>query len=165
LPNFRTPVTRDLGAAMNEAAARLIQRIETNLKVTDGPGMDVVFKMDRDAAAAFAEHLRVTDTLLTEYERVKAANEKLIRMLRGDGNIAAIRDLVQRLRSTANDLLDPKGKTMDHWDEIRHQVETHKGSDLPRLNFESLLEDFAALMVEAAETLDPSTLHNIRAAR
>lgn len=74
-------------------------------------------------------------------------------------------DLPQRLRAKANDLLDPKGETMKRWDEIRHQVETYKGSDLPRMNFESLLEDFAELFVDAAEALDPSTLHNIRGAR
>lgn len=64
-------------------------------------------------------------------------------------------DLADRLRSTANDMIDPKGKVMDRWDAIRGTVETHKGSDLPRLMFESLMEDFAELMKEAAETIDP----------
>jgi hypothetical protein len=59
---------------MNEAAQRLIERIETNLKVTDGPGMDMRFTMNRDAAKAFVEHLRVADTLLTEYERLRSRN-------------------------------------------------------------------------------------------
>lgn len=73
-------------------------------------------------------------------------------------------ELAQRLRSQANDMLDPKGKTMDHWDEIRAKLlskHSSARSDLPRLMFESLLEDWAELMVEAAESLDPSTLHNI----
>lgn len=65
-------------------------------------------------------------------------------------------DLAQRLRDTANDLLNPRGKTMDRWDEIRYQVETHKGSDLPRMNFEGMLEDFAGLMMEAAEAIEPT---------
>lgn len=71
-------------------------------------------------------------------------------------------DLSQRLRDTANDLLDPKGSTMSRWDEIRHQVETLKGSDLPRMNFEGLLEEFAELMIEAAEAIQPTTLHNLK---
>lgn len=58
---------------MNEAAARLVERIETNLKVTDAPGMDIRFTMDRDAAMAFVEQLRATDQLLTAYERLRAA--------------------------------------------------------------------------------------------
>ena len=70
-------------------------------------------------------------------------------------------ELAQRLRSKANDLLDTKGETMKRWDEIRGQVERLKGSDLPRMNFEGMIEDHADLMIEAAEALDPSTLHNI----
>lgn len=57
---------------MNEAIAKLIERIETNLKVTNAPGMDIRFTMDRDAAAAFVEQLRATDQLLTEYQRLRA---------------------------------------------------------------------------------------------
>jgi hypothetical protein len=63
-------------------------------------------------------------------------------------------DLAQRLRDKANDLLDPKGETMKRWDEIRGQVQTYKGSDLPRMNFESLMEDHAELMILAAEALE-----------
>ena len=62
-------------------------------------------------------------------------------------------DLAQRLRDKANDLYSSKGETMKRWDEIRHQVESLKGSDLPRLNFESLIEELADLLVEAAEVI------------
>lgn len=61
--------------------------------------------------------------------------------------------LIARLRAMAVDIISPYGKTLKHWDEIRHQVETRKGSDLPRLNFESLIEGFADLMHEAATRL------------
>lgn len=70
-------------------------------------------------------------------------------------------ELAARLRAKANDLYSSEGETMKRWDQIRRQVETLKGSDLPRLNFEGLLEDFADLFLEAAEALDPSTLHNL----
>lgn len=63
-------------------------------------------------------------------------------------------DIAQRLRAKANDLYSQDGDALKHWDRIRHQVETLKGSDLPRLNFESLIEELADLMVEAAETID-----------
>lgn len=63
-------------------------------------------------------------------------------------------DLAQRLRDKANDLYSTEGETMKRWDLIREQVETLKGSDLPRLNFEGLIEEFADLFVEAAEALD-----------
>jgi hypothetical protein len=36
--------------------------------------MDMRFTMNRDAAKAFVEHLRVADTLLTEYERLRSRN-------------------------------------------------------------------------------------------
>lgn len=70
-------------------------------------------------------------------------------------------DLAQRLRTKANDLYSWDGETMKRWDQIRHQVETLKGSDLPRLNFEGMIEELAELLMEAAEALDPTTLHNI----
>lgn len=63
-------------------------------------------------------------------------------------------DIAQRLRDKANDLYSTTGETMKRWDLIRHQVETLSGSDLPRMNFEGLIEDLADLMVEAAEALD-----------
>lgn len=46
------------------------------------------------------------------------------------------------------------GKCMCAWDMIRRQVETRKGSDLPRMNFESIMEDFADMLIEAADALD-----------
>lgn len=58
---------------MNEAAARLIDRIETTLKVTDAPGFEMKFTMDRDAAHAFVDHLRTTDHLLSEYTALRKA--------------------------------------------------------------------------------------------
>jgi hypothetical protein len=70
-------------------------------------------------------------------------------------------ELAARLRAMAGDLYSSEGETMKRWDQIRRQVETLKGSDLPRLNFEGLLEEFADLFSEAAEALDPSTLHNL----
>lgn len=72
-----------------------------------------------------------------------------------------VADLAQRLRDKANDLRDWNGDTMKRWDQIRRQVETLKGSDLPRVNFEGLIEELAELLIEAAEALDPTTLHNI----
>jgi hypothetical protein len=63
-------------------------------------------------------------------------------------------DIAQRLRDKANDLYSATGETMKKWDEIRHQVETLKGSDIPRMNFESLIEELADLMIEAAEAID-----------
>jgi hypothetical protein len=66
-------------------------------------------------------------------------------------------DLEQRLRSKANDLYSTTGETMKLWDDIRHKVETLPGSDLPRLMFESIIEDLADLLVEAADVLDSAT--------
>jgi hypothetical protein len=63
-------------------------------------------------------------------------------------------DIVERLRSEAADVIDRNGKTMKQWDEIRHRCETLKGSDLPRLMFESLVESLAELMVEGADEID-----------
>ena len=62
-------------------------------------------------------------------------------------------ELISRLRSTAADMDDFDGKTMKVWDEIRAKCLTHRGSDLPRLMFEALLEGFSELMVEAADAL------------
>lgn len=63
-------------------------------------------------------------------------------------------DLAQRLRDKANDIYSSSGETMKRWDAIRHQVETSKGSDLPRMNFEGLIEELADLLVEAAEAME-----------
>jgi hypothetical protein len=70
-----------------------------------------------------------------------------------DKQCSAGSDLVNRLRSTAADIVDFHGKTMREWDEIRHAVETNGGSDMPRLMFEDLVEGFSELMVEAADAL------------
>lgn len=51
----------------------LAGRIETQLKVTDAPGMDIRFTLNRDAAAAYCEQLRATATLVQEYERCRTA--------------------------------------------------------------------------------------------
>lgn len=63
-------------------------------------------------------------------------------------------DVARRLRHTAADLYDSKGETMKRWDEIRDQVERLRGSDLPRRIFESMIETWADLMIEAADALD-----------
>ena len=62
-------------------------------------------------------------------------------------------DLAARLSKKASDLYDTNGDAMKLWDKIRHEVETKKGSDLPRLMFESFLEDIAELLQEASEAV------------
>jgi hypothetical protein len=59
-----------------------------------------------------------------------------------------------KLRTTAADINDWNGRTMKTWDEIRNQCLKYKGSDLPRLNFESLVEGFAELMTAAADEIE-----------
>lgn len=66
-------------------------------------------------------------------------------------------DLAQRMRLKAADLYDWHGETMKLWDQIRHAVETQKGSDLPRLMFEQLMEDLAELLQAGADALDEAT--------
>lgn len=66
-------------------------------------------------------------------------------------------DLLSRLRSKANDLQRVDGETMKQWDQIRDQVECLKGSDLPRMNFESIIEDHADLMIAAIENIERLT--------
>ena len=68
--------------------------------------------------------------------------------------VSGMSDLAQRLLDKANDLYHWDGEAMKLWDKIRHEVETAKGSDLPRLMFEGFLEDIAGLLQEAAETLN-----------
>ena len=63
-------------------------------------------------------------------------------------------DLVEKLREKASDAVDWHGATMKRWDEIRGTVEIRKGSDLPRLMFEDLMEDFAELLNEAANEIE-----------
>lgn len=65
-------------------------------------------------------------------------------------------DLQQRLLNKAGDLLKWNGEAMTLWDKIRNEVETSKGSDMPRLMFESFLEDIAGLLQEAADALERS---------
>lgn len=62
--------------------------------------------------------------------------------------------IAQRMRDRANDLYKTNGQAMKLWDEIRHNVETRKGSDLPRLMFEGFIEDIAELLQAGAEALD-----------
>ena len=50
----------------------LADRIETSLKITDGPGMDIRFTMNREAATAYVEQLRTTSALLQDYKRLRA---------------------------------------------------------------------------------------------
>lgn len=63
-------------------------------------------------------------------------------------------DIAQRLRNKANDLYDTNGEAMKLWDKIRREVETKRGSDLPRMMFEGLLEDVAELLQAGADALD-----------
>jgi hypothetical protein len=63
-------------------------------------------------------------------------------------------DLEQRLRAKANDFYKRDGDTMKQWDQIRHAVETQKGSELPRMMFEQIIEEAADLLNEAAEALN-----------
>ncbi|TXG96553.1 MAG: hypothetical protein E6R08_09110 [Nevskiaceae bacterium] len=65
-------------------------------------------------------------------------------------------DIAQKLRDKANDLYSVNGETMKKWDDIRKLVETRKGSDMPRMMFEDIIEELADLLVEAAEAIDPS---------
>lgn len=59
----------------------------------------------------------------------------------------------EELRAMAADLVNQHGRAMEAWDRIRRQVETIKGSDLPRMSFESLLESFADLMNSGADEI------------
>ncbi|MDB5656118.1 MAG: hypothetical protein JWQ94_3731 [Tardiphaga sp.] len=63
-------------------------------------------------------------------------------------------ELAQRLRDKANDLYKWDGEAMQLWDKIRHEVETSKGSDMPRLMFEGFLEDVADLLQAGADAID-----------
>lgn len=63
-------------------------------------------------------------------------------------------ELAARIRTAAADATDWHGETMKQWDKIRRTVETHKGSDLPRLMFEALVESLAELMTEGADEIE-----------
>lgn len=60
---------------MNEAAKRLIERIETSLAVTHET-MELKVTMNRDAAMALVEYLRLVDHLLVEYEKLRELTKK-----------------------------------------------------------------------------------------
>jgi hypothetical protein len=62
-------------------------------------------------------------------------------------------DLVERLRVVASDIRDINGVVMKQWDLLRGQIEVMKGSDIPRVNFEAMMEDFAGLFVESADEI------------
>lgn len=63
-------------------------------------------------------------------------------------------NLSQKLRNKANDLYRVDGETMKKWDEIRKMVETMKGSDMPRMMFEDIIEELADLMIDAANAIE-----------
>lgn len=63
-------------------------------------------------------------------------------------------DIAQELRAKANDLYNWDGEAMKLWDKIRREVETSRGSDLPRLMFEDFLEELAELLQRGADALD-----------
>jgi hypothetical protein len=63
-------------------------------------------------------------------------------------------ELVRRLRKQASDAIDWDGETLKRWDEIRGMIETRKGSDLPRLMFEGLIENLTELIIEAAARIE-----------
>ena len=65
-----------------------------------------------------------------------------------------MKDITQRLRDKAADLYDTDGEAMKLWDRIRHQMETMKGSEIPRMNFEGFIEEIADLLVEAADEIE-----------
>ena len=63
-------------------------------------------------------------------------------------------DLVAELHKLADDAIAWDGDTMKRWDQIRRQIETMPGADLPRMNFEDLIEDFSDKLNEAAAEIE-----------
>ena len=63
-------------------------------------------------------------------------------------------DIVERLRATVKDADDWNGSVMQRWDQIRGQVTSLPGSDLPRMNFEDLIENFTEILTEAANEIE-----------
>jgi small-conductance mechanosensitive channel len=63
-------------------------------------------------------------------------------------------NIVERLRSTAAAAEKWDGPTLTNWDSIRRQVETMPGSDIPRMNFENLIEELTGPMREAADEIE-----------
>jgi hypothetical protein len=84
------------------------------------------------AAQAGEEHI----------EYLRQANRELGAVANGIKD-EAIERCAQVAKKYIEDLTDSKSPTMSHWDEIRAQCLRYKGSDLPRLNFESLIETIA----------------------
>lgn len=84
-------------------------RIETKLKVTDAPGMNIRFTMNRDAAVAFAQQLRLTGQLITAHERLRAALVNIIEKYSGPDNsdlcraIGRARGLVELHRASGQE--------------------------------------------------------------
>lgn len=63
-------------------------------------------------------------------------------------------ELSDRMRREAFDAVDFNGETMKQWDKIRKAAEDLPGSDLPRLMFESLIENLAELLKDGADQID-----------
>lgn len=63
-------------------------------------------------------------------------------------------EFCKELQALAADMVNHQGETMKQWDQIRDQVQRLPGSDLPRLNFEGLMETLSDKIKEAAELLD-----------
>lgn len=63
------------------------------------------------------------------------------------------RDIVERLRAEAAEVVDWNGETMKTWDKIRSLCAERDGSDLPRLMFEGIAERLAENMTEAADEI------------
>lgn len=59
----------------------LAEKIEARLKLHADLGTDIRFTMNRDAAKAYAEQLRVTDALVQEVERLRTDRLKLDRRI------------------------------------------------------------------------------------
>jgi hypothetical protein len=78
----------------------------------------------------------------------------------GDQTFPVTKGLVHNpeisLRILAEDMQAWHGHALTEWDKIRHLVETHKGSDLPRLAFESLMETYAEAIIAVADAIAAS---------
>jgi hypothetical protein len=123
-----------------------------------------------EAQTSLAEQIEACRTI-TARDRLIDANLPLIlaalrshveaaRALHSAGNASAT-DTIGRLRKQAADVIDWHGQTMKEWDKIRATVEAHKGSDLPRLMFEGLVESLAELMSEGADEIE-NQIRNVR---
>lgn len=87
------------------------------------------------------------------YEReIKQLSCQLVEA-RGALTVTADEATAQKLHAIVGDAESWNGSVMKRWDEIRHQVETMAGSDLPRLSFEGLVEHFTDALTEAADNI------------